>query len=38
LTGLRQGIDQYREAGVTLPCVGAVPATDFEATLTAAVR
>jgi alkanesulfonate monooxygenase SsuD/methylene tetrahydromethanopterin reductase-like flavin-dependent oxidoreductase (luciferase family) len=36
--GLRQGIDQYRDAGVTLPCVGAVPGTDFEATLTAAVR
>jgi alkanesulfonate monooxygenase SsuD/methylene tetrahydromethanopterin reductase-like flavin-dependent oxidoreductase (luciferase family) len=30
------GIRRYREAGVTSPCVGPIPRTDFEATLRAA--
>jgi alkanesulfonate monooxygenase SsuD/methylene tetrahydromethanopterin reductase-like flavin-dependent oxidoreductase (luciferase family) len=30
------GVDRYVEAGVTLPCVGPISRTDFEATLTAA--
>ncbi|MGO9496178.1 MAG: LLM class flavin-dependent oxidoreductase [Solirubrobacteraceae bacterium] len=33
---VRSGVDRYVEAGVTLPCVGPVPTTDFEATLRAA--
>jgi alkanesulfonate monooxygenase SsuD/methylene tetrahydromethanopterin reductase-like flavin-dependent oxidoreductase (luciferase family) len=35
---LHEGLDRYVDAGVTLPCVGAVPGIDFEATLRAAVR
>jgi alkanesulfonate monooxygenase SsuD/methylene tetrahydromethanopterin reductase-like flavin-dependent oxidoreductase (luciferase family) len=35
---VQAGIERYADAGTTLPCVGAVPGTDFEATLTAAVR
>jgi alkanesulfonate monooxygenase SsuD/methylene tetrahydromethanopterin reductase-like flavin-dependent oxidoreductase (luciferase family) len=35
---LHEGLERYVSAGVTLPCVSAVPQTDFEATLTAAVR
>jgi alkanesulfonate monooxygenase SsuD/methylene tetrahydromethanopterin reductase-like flavin-dependent oxidoreductase (luciferase family) len=34
--GVRAGVDRYVEAGVTLPCVGPIPKTDFEATLRAA--
>jgi alkanesulfonate monooxygenase SsuD/methylene tetrahydromethanopterin reductase-like flavin-dependent oxidoreductase (luciferase family) len=30
------GIERYREAGTTSPCVGPIPRTDFEATLRAA--
>jgi alkanesulfonate monooxygenase SsuD/methylene tetrahydromethanopterin reductase-like flavin-dependent oxidoreductase (luciferase family) len=30
------GVERYREAGVTLPCVGPISRTDFEATLRAA--
>jgi F420-dependent oxidoreductase-like protein len=33
---VRAGVDRYREAGATSPGVGAVPRTDFEATLEAA--
>jgi alkanesulfonate monooxygenase SsuD/methylene tetrahydromethanopterin reductase-like flavin-dependent oxidoreductase (luciferase family) len=33
---VREGIDRYRQAGATSPCVGAVPRTDFAATLDAA--
>jgi F420-dependent oxidoreductase-like protein len=33
---VRAGIDRYRGAGATSPGVGAVPGTDFEATLEAA--
>lgn len=32
-TGVRAGIDRYRDAGSTSPCIGPVPKTDFEATL-----
>lgn len=30
---VRQGIERYRRAGATSPCVGPIPKTDFEATL-----
>ena len=30
---VRAGVDRYVEAGVTLPCVGPISRTDFEATL-----
>jgi probable F420-dependent oxidoreductase len=30
---VRQGIERYRRAGATSPCVGPIPRTDFEATL-----
>jgi alkanesulfonate monooxygenase SsuD/methylene tetrahydromethanopterin reductase-like flavin-dependent oxidoreductase (luciferase family) len=33
---VRAGVDRYREAGVTLPCIGPISRTDFEATLRAA--
>jgi hypothetical protein len=33
---VRAGVKRYQEAGATSPCVGAVPRTDFEATLEAA--
>jgi len=33
---VRAGVSRYREAGATSPGVGAVPRTDFEATLAAA--
>ncbi len=33
---VRAGIARYRDAGATSPCVGAVPRTDFAATLEAA--
>ena len=33
---VRAGVDRYRKAGATSPGVGAVPRTDFEATLEAA--
>jgi hypothetical protein len=33
---VRAGVARYREAGATSPGVGAVPRTDFEATLAAA--
>ncbi|MBV9196363.1 MAG: LLM class flavin-dependent oxidoreductase [Solirubrobacterales bacterium] len=35
---LRQGVERYARAGVTLPCVGAVPMTDFDAMLRSAAR
>ena len=35
---VREGVERYREAGATSPCVGAVPRTDFAATLEAAAR
>ncbi len=35
--GVRAGIERYRSAGSTSPCVGPIPRTDFEATLRAAV-
>jgi alkanesulfonate monooxygenase SsuD/methylene tetrahydromethanopterin reductase-like flavin-dependent oxidoreductase (luciferase family) len=31
------GVERYRAAGATLPCVGPVPKTDFEATLRVAI-
>jgi alkanesulfonate monooxygenase SsuD/methylene tetrahydromethanopterin reductase-like flavin-dependent oxidoreductase (luciferase family) len=34
---VRDGIDRYREAGTTSPCVGPIARTDFEATLRAGV-
>ena len=33
---VRAGVERYVDAGVTLPCVGPIPKTDFEATLRAA--
>jgi F420-dependent oxidoreductase-like protein len=33
---VRAGVERYREAGATSPCIGAVPRTDFAATLEAA--
>jgi hypothetical protein len=33
---VRAGLDRYVEAGVTLPCIGPISRTDFEATLRAA--
>lgn len=33
---VRGGLDRYREAGATLPCLGPISKTDFEATLRAA--
>jgi alkanesulfonate monooxygenase SsuD/methylene tetrahydromethanopterin reductase-like flavin-dependent oxidoreductase (luciferase family) len=36
-TAVRTGIDRYRQAGATSPCVGPIPKTDFEATLRAGV-
>ena len=33
---VRAGVERYRAAGVTLPCVGPISRTDFEATLRAA--
>ena len=35
---VRAGVNRYREAGATSPGVGAVPRTDFEATLEAAAE
>jgi alkanesulfonate monooxygenase SsuD/methylene tetrahydromethanopterin reductase-like flavin-dependent oxidoreductase (luciferase family) len=32
-TAVREGIERYRRAGSTSPCVGPIPTTDFEATL-----
>jgi probable F420-dependent oxidoreductase len=34
--GVRAGVERYRSAGATSPCVGPIPRTDFEATLRAA--
>jgi alkanesulfonate monooxygenase SsuD/methylene tetrahydromethanopterin reductase-like flavin-dependent oxidoreductase (luciferase family) len=34
---VKAGIERYRAAGATSPCVGPIPRTDFEATLRAAV-
>ncbi len=33
---LREGVERYRRAGATSPCVGPIAKTDFEATLRAA--
>lgn len=34
---VRAGLNRYREAGATSPCVGPIPRTDFEATLRAGI-
>ena len=34
---VRDGVERYREAGATSPCVGPIPRTDFESTLRAAI-
>jgi probable F420-dependent oxidoreductase len=34
-SAVRAGIESYREAGATSPCIGPIPKTDFEATLRA---
>ena len=36
-TAVREGIERYRAAGVTSPCVGPIARTDYEATLRAAI-
>ena len=33
---VQHGVERYRDAGVTLPCVGPISRADFEATLRAA--
>lgn len=35
--GMRAGVERYRNAGATSPCVGPVPHTDFTATLRAGI-
>lgn len=35
--GVRAGVERYREAGATSPCVGPISQTDFDATLAAAI-
>jgi alkanesulfonate monooxygenase SsuD/methylene tetrahydromethanopterin reductase-like flavin-dependent oxidoreductase (luciferase family) len=35
---VRAGIERYREAGASSPCIGPIPGTDFEATLRAGAR
>jgi hypothetical protein len=30
---VRAGVERYRAAGATSPCIGPIPKTDFEATL-----
>ena len=35
---VRAGVERYRDAGAISPCVGAIPRTDFEATLRAAAE
>jgi hypothetical protein len=30
---VREGIERYRQAGATTPCVGPISKTDFEGTL-----
>jgi alkanesulfonate monooxygenase SsuD/methylene tetrahydromethanopterin reductase-like flavin-dependent oxidoreductase (luciferase family) len=34
---VRAGLERYRAAGATSPCVGPIPKTDFEATLRAGI-
>lgn len=34
---VRGGVVRYREAGATSPCIGPIPKTDFEATLSAGI-
>lgn len=34
---VRAGVERYRSAGVTSPCVGPIPRTDFDLTLRAAI-
>jgi alkanesulfonate monooxygenase SsuD/methylene tetrahydromethanopterin reductase-like flavin-dependent oxidoreductase (luciferase family) len=34
---VRDGVDRYRDAGTTSPCVGSIAHTNFEATLRAAI-
>ncbi len=36
-SAVRAGLDRYRAAGATSPCVGPIPGTDFEATLRAGI-
>lgn len=36
--GVRAGVERYRAAGVTLPCIGPIAKTDFDATLRAAIK
>jgi len=35
---VRAGIERYRDAGSTSPCIGGIPGSDFEATLGAAAE
>ncbi len=30
---MRDGVERYRRAGATTPCIGPIAKTDFEATL-----
>ncbi|MDQ3770400.1 MAG: LLM class flavin-dependent oxidoreductase [Actinomycetota bacterium] len=36
--GVRDGLARYRDAGTTMPALGPIPGTDFEATLRAGAR
>jgi alkanesulfonate monooxygenase SsuD/methylene tetrahydromethanopterin reductase-like flavin-dependent oxidoreductase (luciferase family) len=37
-SALSAGIERYRDAGASSPCIGPIPGTDFEATLRAGAR
>jgi len=36
-SALSAGVERYREAGASSPCIGPIPRTDFEATLRAGI-
>jgi alkanesulfonate monooxygenase SsuD/methylene tetrahydromethanopterin reductase-like flavin-dependent oxidoreductase (luciferase family) len=35
---VRAGVERYRDAGATSPCIGGIPGSDFEATMAAAAE
>jgi len=37
-SAVRAGVERYREAGASSPCIGPIPKTDFEATLRGGMR
>src|ERR1700730_8444521 len=36
-SAVRAGVERYREAGALSPCIGPIPKTDFERTLSAGI-